>query len=165
MGMAAFFVSVAPADLDRFRTDSDALLAFLYPDNDEDEPPNTIDVDKAWHGLHYLLSGSAGVGAPPLGVAILGGEEIGEEMDFGPARYFAPGLVRQIAAALAELDAEQLQQRYNPQDMEAQQIYPETIWVRDGGDAFDYLLGYFETLRVYFTDAAAQGQAIITWIA
>ena len=163
MGMAAFFVPVAAAQVDRFRAHPEELIAFLYPE-DEDEPPNACDVDKAWHGLHYLLSGDAGPGAPPLGVAILGGEEIGEEMDFGPARYLAPELVQQIAAALAALDDQELERRYNPQDMETKQIYPE-IWVRDGTDALDYLMSHAETLRTHFADAAARGDAIITWIA
>jgi hypothetical protein len=41
-----------------------------------------LEVDKAWHGIHFLLCGDAEGGEPPLGSAVLGG--IAEE--FLPGR-------------------------------------------------------------------------------
>ena len=33
----------------------------------------STDLDKAWHGIHYLLTGTAGEGRPPLNLPRLGG--------------------------------------------------------------------------------------------
>lgn len=38
-----------------------------------------VDLDKAWHGLHYLLTGTAWEGEPPLNVLAAGGREVGTE--------------------------------------------------------------------------------------
>ena len=164
MGMCARFVSVSPADIQGLREQPDELVAFLYQDDDAAGAPESIDVDKAWHGLHYLFNGNAHGGSGPLADAILGGEEIGEEMDYGPARLLVPATVAAIAQALNTLDPEELKRRYDPQDMEAKQIYPD-IWVSEGDHAFDYLLGYAGTMKAYFSRAAARGDAVITWIA
>lgn len=163
MGMCASFISVVPAEIQRLREEPDALFALLYQDDDAPGAPESIDVDKAWHGLHYLFNGNAHGGDGPLAQAILGGEEIGEEMDYGPARLLDPATVAAIAQALNALDPEELKRRYDPQDMEAKQIYPD-IWVNEGDHAFDYLLGYAATMKAYFSGVAARGDAVITWI-
>src|SRR5205814_4561024 len=59
-----------------------------------------ISLDKAWHGLHYLLCGAAEPAPGPLGQAVLGGTEIGEDLGYGPARYFTAAQTSQIAQAL-----------------------------------------------------------------
>jgi len=163
MGMAAYFVSVTPSEVQHFADHPDELPGFLYQEREDTTPLSATDIDKAWHGLHYLLTGTAYGGALPLADAILGGEEFGEEMDYGPARLLAAPKVAAIAEALAALGPEQLKARYNPQDMDAKQIYP-AIWEGDGDTGFDYLLDYFYTLQAYFAGVAGQGKAVITWI-
>lgn len=42
-------------------------------------------MDKAWHGIHYLLTGTAWEGDPPLNFLVTGGREVGtEEIGIGP---------------------------------------------------------------------------------
>lgn len=72
-----------------------SMVAVLRPASDEqleelfarpeaieellDEPSSEeVDIDKAWHGLHYLLTGTAWEGAPPLNFLAAGGREVGE---------------------------------------------------------------------------------------
>src|SRR6266567_6860392 len=50
-----------------------------------------LSLDKAWHGVHYLLCGEVEPGAALLSQAVLGGVELGEGEGFsgyGPPRYF-----------------------------------------------------------------------------
>jgi uncharacterized protein DUF1877 len=42
-----------------------------------------LSLEKSWHALHYLLTGTAEQAPPPLGNVIMGGEEIGEDRDYG----------------------------------------------------------------------------------
>ena len=164
MGMAVFFVPIDAAKLDELRRDPDTIEEFLYPESDDD-PDGSFDVDKAWHGLHYLLTGAAEGGEPPLSLAILGGEEIGDDLGMGPARFLTPAQVREVAAALAGLSESELRQRFDPQDMQSLGIYPEIIWVRDGDDALDYLIENFGPLVEFYTGAAARGEAVLLSLA
>src|SRR5688500_6275073 len=38
----------------------------------------TTDLDKAWHGIHYLLTGTAWEGAEPLNFLVAGGRPVGD---------------------------------------------------------------------------------------
>jgi len=163
VGIAAFFTSIPQQTLQSLLEDPEKVVGLLYPDDYED-PPNSMDVDKAWHGLHYLLTGEAEGGEEPLSLAILEGTEIGPELDFGPARYLTGEEVKAVAHALAALTPEALAQRYNPRDMQEKQIYPE-IWEDDDPESVDYLLHFFPDLQQFYADAAARGDAVIHWMA
>ena len=165
MGMIACFTSIPQPELQRLRDDPDEIEDFLYPDNDDEEPANYIDLDKAWHGLHYLLTDGADEGPLPLSLAILGGTEFGAEMGYGPARFLETEQVAALAAALALVTPQELSQRFDPQDMEAKQIYPDVIWVRDGDEALEFVLDAFAQLQTFYADAAARGDAVIQWLA
>jgi hypothetical protein len=120
-----------------------------------------LSLDKAWHGLHYLLTGSAEPveGAP--GSAVLGGSEVGDDdLGYGAARVFAAGEVSEIAAALGRDGLErELLSRYDPDRMSAAGIYPGG-W--DRPDQCDWLLAAFRDLLEFFADTAAQGRAVAT---
>jgi hypothetical protein len=165
MGMIGCFSAIDAKELDAIQDDPSLMEDFLYPDDDLGEPEHSIDVDKAWHGLHYLLSGSASEGEGPLAQAILGGESIGEDLGMGPARFLTPRQVGEIAEELGKLTIEDLRARYKPVEMTALQIYPELIWERDGEEGFDYLAENFEVMATFYRDAAARGDGVILSIA
>ncbi|KAB8195611.1 DUF1877 family protein [Lysobacter maris] len=162
MGMAGCFAAVDTKTLAELEADPGRIEGYLYPDDGDGDPDNSIDVDKAWHGIHYLLHGSADPGAGPLGQAILGGEPIGDDMGYGPARLLRAERVRTIADAL--IDVSELRARYAPQAMEAAGVYPDSIWVRDGNEALDYLLEHYRELRRFYRDAAGRGDGVLLWI-
>lgn len=164
MGMIAYFAALAPSTLQQLQDHPDEIEAYLYPDGGASEPPHSMDLDKSWHGLHYLLTGTAFEGTPPLALAILGGAGIGDEADYGPVRFLTPGEVASVAAALSGITAEELTRRYDPEAMEEQAIYPQ-IWASEGAEALDYLLDYFGSLQAAYAEAAARGDAVLLWIA
>src|ERR1051326_9098314 len=51
-----------------------------------------LSLDKAWHGVHYLLTGATEPGSDLRSQAVLGGIELGTDPEgfsgYGPARYF-----------------------------------------------------------------------------
>ena len=58
-----------------------------------DDEGSVADLDKAWHGLHYLFTGTDEGGNSPLDFLAVGGEEIGTiEVGYGPARALEPPL-------------------------------------------------------------------------
>lgn len=139
----------------RLLESEDGVEELLETDDDE----SSVDLDKAWHGLHWLLTGSAGPTADPASEAIFGGEEIGEEIGYGPARLLAPDRVRIVAAALAAVDESTLRARTDRGAMARADLYPD-IWGEEDVVA-TYLLPYLDELRAFHADAAAAGHAVI----
>lgn len=139
------------------------LIEDLLDDGSSDE----IDLDKAWHGIHYLLTGTAWGGSEPLNYIIEGGRTVGDiEIGYGPARVLDSAQVRAFGQALAGVTHEQLRAAYQPTAMARAEVYPN-IWDRadeSPDEALDYLLAYFDELRAYVAQASDSGKGLITYI-
>ncbi|WP_067502290.1 YfbM family protein [Actinoplanes sp. TFC3] len=142
----------------------DLLFGDLADDADLDNLPEPeLDLDKAWHGIHFLLTGSEWDTTSGAGEAVLGGQPIGADGGYGPARLVEPATVRTIAAGLDAWDIEALRSRFDPAAMTAAGVYPN-VW--DGGmEEFDsYLWPHFEALRRFYRTAAEQGHGVLVVI-
>jgi hypothetical protein len=125
-----------------------------------------VDLDKAWHGIHYLLTGTAWEGDPPLNFLVKGGREVGdEEIGLGPARTLTPLETREIASALAALSDEAVRARFSPTEMMRLEIYP-AIWDRDPAedDTLGYLMDYLGQLRTALESVVARGHGLLVTI-
>ncbi|WP_191842132.1 DUF1877 family protein [Catellatospora chokoriensis] len=136
----------------------DDLLYGDLEDDDGEMPEPELDLGKSWHGVHYLLTGTAWDIRQGAGEAVLGGEEIGEDGGYGPARLFTPEAVRAVAAALDALDVDALRARFDPQAMTALRIYPNHVVEME---AFDYLADNLADLHRFYRSAAHDGQAVL----
>jgi Domain of unknown function (DUF1877) len=117
-------------------------------------------LEKSWHVLHYLLTGKTEEAPPPLGNAILGGQEIGEDRDYGRVRCLIPKQVREVAAALAKISKDDLVRRVDLRNMTAAKvIYP----CRDQSEV-ELAQHYYEHMARYYADAAANGNAMLLYI-
>src|SRR5581483_3826445 len=113
-----------------------------------------LELDKAWHGVHYVLSGTVEPGESLLSHAVLGGTEIGEDFSgYGPARFFTVAEVAELALALAEAEP-----HFDAQRMNELEIYPFG-WSEASRHWIVEELG---NLRAFYADAAANGRAIVT---
>ena len=161
----------------RLATDAEigALLAdpprveeFLYGEDGELEPPDDVhlELDKSWHGIHFLLTGEAWSGTPPLDFIVSGGRPVGDEdVGYGPARAFSSAEVARVAAALDPITAERLRERFDGQRMVRAEIYPE-IWARDPADddTLGYLVEYFELLKPFVAQAAERQLGMLVYL-
>lgn len=75
--------------------------------------PEYLDLDKSWHILHTLISGSPDTGNTPE-AALLGGKEVGPSGGYGPVRVLRPEQVSEFAEVLKPLDVETLKKRVDP---------------------------------------------------
>ena len=131
----------------------------------EDEGIST-DLDKAWHGIHYLLTGAAWEGEAPLNFMIAGGTEVaGVEVGYGTARVFTAEETQEIAEALTGVSDDELKQRFKPEDMVAKDIYPE-IWGRkdDEETNVEYLMEYLGVLRGFLDQTVKAGMGIAVFL-
>ena len=137
----------------------DEMLAQMQANDQE------IALDKAWHGLHYLFTGSAWEGGEPACFLVRGGEAVGdEEYGFGLVRAFRAEQTRQIAAFLASLSRAELTRRFDPARMTTLEIYPDVIWTRtneDNDHPLEYLLNAFDDLRTFVGKTAAEGDGLL----
>ena len=120
---------------------------------------NGLSLEKSWHSLHYLLTGSAHEVDSPLGNAILGGKEIGPDLGYGPARFLGAAQVREVSSALNSISKDDLAQRFDLNAMLVAKIYA-------CGDEEELELAqhYFEHLVKYYAEAAKRGDAMLLYI-
>ena len=120
-----------------------------------------FDADKAWHGIHFLLTGTASGGTGPLAVIQVGGREIMEEIGYGCPRGFTGAEVALINAALQAVDAAALFDAADPAQFAEQDIYPR-IWEKEAKeDCLGYVMDHFEGLREFVQATAKSGRGMI----
>lgn len=124
----------------------------------------SLSLDKAWHGVHYLLAGTTEPGPDLRSQAVLGGVELGDDPEgfagYGPARYFRAAQVRALSQELGRPEVErEAAVRFDPAKMTQLQIYPG--W-QAGEQDRDWVMDAFRRLREFYSRAAANGRAIVT---
>ncbi len=125
---------------------------------------DVLSLDKAWHGVHYLLTGAAEPGPGLRSQAVLGGVELGDDPEgfsgYGPARYFRAARVRELSEELRRPELEtEVFARFDPAKMSQLDIYPG--W-RSGEQDREWLMDAFHRLRDFYSSAAEHGRAIVT---
>ncbi len=129
---------------------------------------NVLSLEKSWHMLHYLFTGHVEPANAP-GDLLLTGEEVGEDLGYGPARLHDETQTREHSRFLDGQDLARLQARIDPKEMNTLGIY--AIPRGPGPDAEyenelreDVAL-YFPRLRDYVREMADKGNGLLVWIA
>ena len=127
-----------------------------------------VDLDKAWHCLHYLMTGSALGGSAPLDFLLQGGTPVGDEDlgGFGPARVFGSNEAGAIARALAPVTRHTLLPRFDLKKLEKLEVYPgrwSEVNLRSEYD-LGYYFGPFEELKRVIARAEHEALGMIVWI-
>ena len=139
------------ADIEALERDPD-VAGQWFADGDP------LDLGRAWHGLHFLLNGSAWGGSPPLFDAVLGGTPIGDPTTYEPIRFVSQDAVEAVAEALPPV--EELVPRFTHRAMQQAEVYPDEAWTEP--DALtSFLLPAYAHLVQLFTDAAAADEAVL----
>ena len=131
-----------------------------------DSEIQSTDLDKAWHGIHYLLTGTAYEGDGPISYLLTGGEAVGDiDVGYGPARALTPTEVEEFRKALAVTSPESLRSRFNPAEMKELGIHPD-IWDRDPAedDTLGYCLEYYKVLRDFVDNVAAKKLDLLIYL-
>lgn len=160
MSMICSIHTAKEDDLQRCNGNADDLFDFF------EESEDTIDLDKAWHAIQFLLTGSAWEGEPPMNFIVGGGTPI-ENSDggYGEARFFTKDEVTAISSALAGLSVESLLARYDGKELADADIYP-SIWARpdEQDENLDYIRENYAELQSYVSGLANRGSSMIVSI-
>lgn len=114
-----------------------------------------FELDQAWHILHFLFSGCNDEGAWPAAFLMSGGEAIGADQGYGPARLLLPELLQDVDRFLDTQSFQTLDAAYVASKIEAAEIY----WRPSSKGAerqrqLDELWGTVQALRVFFAETA-----------
>lgn len=125
-----------------------------------------VNLDKSWHALHFLLTGTSWEGTFPAGFLVSTGRPVGiVDVGYGPARSFSVAEVTELAAFLRNLDENHLRSRFNPQSLAEQDIYPSG-WTRspDIDQEWLYIREVFRRMRSFILEAAHRKMALLVYI-
>ncbi|MCQ4088608.1 YfbM family protein [Saccharibacillus sp. JS10] len=159
MGMIGYLQQVSPELLNALIQGERDIHEYLF----DQEKGEELDLDKAWHGLHYLLCGDAFQGELPLFNALMGGRPINEhETEDIIVRYLTVEEVAEVSNALTQIGQAELKQAFEPDQMNEAGVYPSSDWNEDG--ELDYLLAYYEPLKTYYQQAAVKGEGMLLYV-
>ncbi|MGC4007160.1 MAG: YfbM family protein [Pirellulales bacterium] len=152
---------VTRSQLAALRDGPATISAFLY---DEEPPPDAhIDLDKAWHAIHFLLNGRTWDGNGPLFHAVLGGETLGEEdVGYGPARFLTADEVKVTAQALADISPADFLKPFDAQALNDNEIDPQH-WTGEDID-LHYVRNNFVRLVEFFRSATQHDDALLLYL-
>jgi hypothetical protein len=126
-----------------------------------------LDLEKSWHIFHYLFTGHIDDAKAP-GDALLTGEELGDDLGYGPARLHDERETQDFARFLNALDVARLQERLNYREMLRVGVY--SMPMGPGSDAeFEAELraevgSYFPRLRDYVVRMAEKQDGLLIWL-
>jgi|ERR1051325_1358736 hypothetical protein len=156
MGIECMVSAIPSADVKRFLDDCDGMESLVGGQR----AGMFVSLEKAWHGLHYLLTGSAAEADLPLGFILQGGAEVGGDLGYGPPRMFTDNEVRHLHTALEAVSDDILWSRFNPEAMSAAGVYPE-IWDEPESDLREEYTHYFHELKKLIAKANAEGHGLL----
>ena len=169
MSMIGNFLLVSDQELTSLLNDPATVHALLDARVYEADPAvDYVDVDKAWHAIHFMLTGSAWDECPPLDFIAVGGTPIGDEdVGYGPARALDSNALRTLSQALEPITPEVLLKAYDCAKMDGLEIYPSGGWVSDApkpGEDMGYFTGAFSDVRSLVQKGAREGRGMLIWI-
>ena len=162
MSMIGNLLRVSNTELQEYLKDSSLLENRVYS---EGADPTIVDIDKSWEGILFLLTGQSLAEADhPLAAVLFSGQIIDENQDlgYGPAHYVTPAQVAELNAQISKISFADLEQKFDPAKMMESGIYPD-IW-EERDVAIDYLAENYNLIRDIYAKAAANGEAIITFV-
>jgi hypothetical protein len=119
-----------------------------------------LSLEKSWHGIHYLLTGVAEGGKPPLSWAVLGDKEIpdtGKVMGYGPAHVLTAHQVSSVSKAIARITKEKFLRKFDLKEMKAARVYG----ARDAEDR-EYFWMYFQKLKAFYSQTAKRNRGLLS---
>lgn len=118
-----------------------------------------LDLQKSWHVLHYLFTGSAYDTTSP-GAALLSGEELGDDLGYGPVRLHREEATAKFARFLQGEDIESLLTQINITEMAEADLYS----VGDEAGVREEVGYYFPLLKDYVVRVAQKRGGLLIWL-
>jgi hypothetical protein len=161
MSMIGYVVAVPASEASGLLEGDENVLSSVFLSED---PDTHVCLEKAWHALHYLLTGNAIETEGPLAFLLSGGQEVPDaNTGYGPPRVFFPEEVAELNVALEHCDDRAFWSRFDAEAMTEQGIYSF-----HGNQPEEHLkseyLSYFHDLKKLVAKAAARRDALVVYL-
>ena len=133
--------------------DNDFLMSFVEEVEERWDKEWLQETDKSWDAIHRCLTdGKLEWGDTPFHKCILGNDNIYQGDDY-IINFLNPEEVKEVAAAIKDIDRDELRRRYDAIDT-------DTYGDLSDGD-FEYTWSWFRHLPDFFQKAAAADRAVL----
>jgi Domain of unknown function (DUF1877) len=161
MAMIATLRPATDGDIERLLANPADITRYLYGSGADG--CERVELHKAWHAIHYVLTGSRLEGDAPLNFLVSEGTPVGEvDVGYGPARVLSSEQVRQLASALILVSPDEVGGRVDLARFDAEGIYPGN-WQSNGYNA-DFVVDNYRNMRELVARAAARGLGLILYV-
>jgi Domain of unknown function (DUF1877) len=159
MGMVMCLRLASPTDVARLFDSPDDIFDFV---NSEEgyRSEESLDFDKEWHAVHFLLTKSGGATDNPLSLLIGNHPEVGPDHGYGAAWLAPAEALAAFHDALAIESNEALVAAYDSAAMVAEDVYIAETLHEEGEEALGFLLQHVDRLRVFAARGKAAGSAM-----
>ncbi len=165
MGMIIYLRRASVAEIDRFTADPSAVGDFVFEQGDAEAA--LIEFDKAWHALHFALTGEAYGDGHVLGI-IAGNAPRIESAESGLGEFWviSPDRMAEFATALEKIDDRTLASRIDIDAMVTADIYIADAFAEDdANEAAGYILQGVPALRRFAAACRDVGDGALRVIA
>ena len=122
-------------------------------------------LDKAWHGIHFLLTGSAERTGGPLSLLLEEWPEIGDvQIGWRPAVAINAAAMSDFNEALEGTAVRDLRDRYDTRRMAAEDVYLADSFDEDREQGFHYLTHWIAGLRIFAAHCAARRSGAVGYL-
>jgi hypothetical protein len=134
-------------------------IAWAFVDGDD------IMLDKAWHGIHFLLTGSAEPTGGPLSLLLEEWPEIGDvQIGWRPAVAINAAAMSDFNEALEGTAVVDLRGRYDTRRMAAEDVYLADAFDDDREQGFQYLTHWIAGLRIFAAHCVAHHSGAVGYL-
>jgi hypothetical protein len=162
MSMHCTLYAAPPALVRQFAEEPDEFIPRLAGQADS---VRSLPLRKTWHGLHFVLTGTAWEGKEPLCFLVFGGKAVGleeaeEDEGYSPPRVLSAAHVKKLARALAAITDVEFAKRFDLGRLSEEEIYPR-IWDEPQAELLREYQTAFESMRWFVLACAERGDALV----
>ena len=157
MGLRAVYIAIDDVELkkleerERETPDSEEDLVDKLEEFQENDSCISIDIDKMWDGLHFVLTGisaSEPIESDALSELVVGVYPILFEDDF--VSFSGNEDVERISEKISQINFDDFLKTFNPKQLSKEEIYPNIWKEEDKAALFEELKLSFNTLRDFY---------------
>jgi Domain of unknown function (DUF1877) len=161
MGMVIYFRSASQSEINHLTKNPDTLNEFMFGEFNSE--PKSIDFDKAWDALQFMLLGNKRDLDSPLNIMYVGDDDLygTDENGFGGYWVIDPEAVRVFHSNLAKISDATLAEAFDTEAMVAENIYLSDTFVVEGLESLSYIMQSVPDLRELARSAAGSGSYLV----
>jgi hypothetical protein len=163
MSIVIYLREATPNDVSMLIHEPDKIDVFVHEGLGECPNRESIDFDKAWDALHFMLTGVRGYSESPLNILYPSESSFhgGDEQGYGAFWIIEPKQVLEFNQALNALSDVELSGRYRPAEFVTANVYLSDAFEEEGLEALPYVMQGVPDLRKLADRAALAGNFIV----